>query len=75
MNLYQEQIMSVTGCSKEEVEQVEDIMRHDILHSTLDWLNKHQFDAAAKEAYKVFLILKEAPTKSFLLVDDALSQY
>lgn len=54
MTHYENSIIKATGCSESEVAQVEDIMRHTILHSTLDWLTAKQFDTAAKEAYDVF---------------------
>ena len=51
---YQNLIIESTGCTQEEVNKVEDHMRNDILHSTLDWLSKSQFKKAAKEAYEMY---------------------
>ena len=39
-----------------EVDEIEDIMRHDIFHSTLDWQTKEELEEAAVLAY---LALKE----------------
>ena len=33
--------------------QVEDIMRNDIFHSTLDWIGREQFMQGAREAYEL----------------------
>lgn len=41
-----------------DLARIEDIMRHDIVHSTLDWLSLDAFNKAAKDAFDVFLILK-----------------
>ena len=49
--MYNKLIQVAAGCSPEEAADVEEIMRHDIFHSTLDWVPKEQFDEAAKKAY------------------------
>ena len=54
---YSELIIKATNCKENEVKQVEDIMRNDIVHSTLDWLSPKQFYKAAKEAYEVYLFI------------------
>jgi hypothetical protein len=46
-------IQTATGCSREEVAEVENIMRHVIFHSTLDWQSRAQLVRAAKQAYAV----------------------
>ena len=58
MKTYQTMIIEATKCSVDEVSEVEDIMRNDVLHSTLDWLTLKQFNKAAKEAYEVYLYMK-----------------
>ena len=50
MSHYQQRIMLVTGCTSAEATQAEEIMRHDIFHSTLDWQPAKVFDHAAKVA-------------------------
>ncbi len=50
---YRKAIVEATGCAPEEAEDVEEIMRHDVFHSTLDWQTKKQFDAGARKAYKI----------------------
>ena len=59
MNQYHGLIVGYTGCSIDDVYEVEDIMRHDVVHSTLDWLTPEQFKRAAVTAYAV---LKELAT-------------
>lgn len=54
---YQKSIAEATGCTSEQVSEVEDIMRNDIVHSTLDWLSPKQFNKAAKEAYDLYIYL------------------
>lgn len=52
---YQESIIAATGCTPEEAPVLEEIMRHTIFHSTLDWQTKKQFDKGARDAYDVHL--------------------
>ena len=58
MKTYAESIIKYTNCKISEVKEVEEIMREDILHSTLDWLSKEQFKKVANEAYELYKILK-----------------
>ena len=51
--MYRRLIMEATGCSREEVEELEDIMRHDIFRSTLDWQTEAQLQSAARQAYRI----------------------
>lgn len=53
MGGYQKRIQEVTGCTDAEAQEVEDIMRHNIFHSTLDWQTPEQFDEGAQLAFKV----------------------
>lgn len=50
---YQKCIIDATGCKPEDANAIEELMRHEIFHSTLDWQSKEQFDAGAKEAYEL----------------------
>lgn len=50
MNNYRQMIVSATGCIPADAPVIEDIMRNDILHSTLDWLSRTDFDTVAREA-------------------------
>lgn len=54
---YEKNIMADTGCAESEVVLVEEIMRRDVLHSTLDWLTPDEFRRAALEAFAVFKML------------------
>jgi hypothetical protein len=51
---YQRQIMEDTGCSSEEAGMVEDVMREDVFHSTLDWQTREQFREGARKAWRLF---------------------
>lgn len=55
---YQRSIVKDTGCAPEEAPAVEDIMRNDIFHSTLDWQTAKQFRKGAREAYEVMQYLR-----------------
>jgi len=61
LSCYEKRIVADTGCTKSEVFLVEELMRRDVLHSTLDWLTPEQFRDAAIEAYSVFKELKRDP--------------
>ena len=51
--MYKNIIMLATGCTTEEAEDVEDMMRNDIFHSTLDWQTKEQLEEAARVAFRL----------------------
>ena len=55
--MYQQLIIKTLKCSNEAAIKVEDIMRNDIFHSTLDWQTKEQFVKGVKEAYELYLLL------------------
>lgn len=44
-------IQGVTGAPARDLALVENIMRDDIFHSTLDWQTREQLTAAAREAF------------------------
>lgn len=62
MSTYQRMIMEATGCTLAEAEDAEEVMRHDILHSTLDWVPRDLFNKAARLA--VAYLRGEAPLKT-----------
>lgn len=53
---YIELILAATGCSPNDAEAIEEIMRDVIFHSTLDWQTQAELESAAKTAY---LVLQE----------------
>jgi hypothetical protein len=57
---YTKIIVNATGCSLREADQVEEIMRDVIFHSTLDWQTREELEAAAKTAYAVLQELDES---------------
>lgn len=50
MNHYQKNIIRITGCKKEDAEEIENYKRDIVFHSTLDWQTKRQFNKGAKTA-------------------------
>ena len=60
MTVYQQIIKEATGCNNlEDIDEIEEIMRHDIFHSTLDWQTREQLKKAAKEGYAVLKELRK----------------
>jgi hypothetical protein len=51
---YQEQIIEILGCTPDEASLVEDIMRDEVFHSTLDWQSAAQFKRGAFKAWRMF---------------------
>ena len=51
---YREMIIEDTGCPPNEADMIEDIMRNEIFHSTLDWQTRAQLRKGAREAYDLF---------------------
>lgn len=50
MTSYQTEIIKILNCSERKAEEIEVIMREDILHSTLDWLSAEEFKKTVIEA-------------------------
>ncbi len=51
---YEKDIMDLLKFSHEEAIIVEDLMRNEVLHSTLDWLSESEFKKAARKAARIF---------------------
>jgi hypothetical protein len=49
---------AVPQAADADLYQIEEIMRHDILHSTLDWVPKVQFRKTARLAYEALLEIR-----------------
>jgi hypothetical protein len=56
--MYQKIIIEATGASEADAEEIEDIMRHDIFHSTLDWQTRKQLQDAARLGMKILSELR-----------------
>jgi len=57
---YKLAISKATGVTDpEELARIEDCMRQDIFHSTLDWQTARQFDRGAREAVELLAALDE----------------
>jgi hypothetical protein len=67
MKTHADFIMEATGCQREEVSKIYDVMRHGIFHSTLDWQTREQIDEAAVLAFSVIKAAKEEEQLTSLL--------
>ena len=57
--MYTDIISQATGVTdSDDLAVIEDIMRHDIFHSTLDWQTREQLSDAAIEANEVLKLAK-----------------
>ncbi len=54
LSSYQRKVLQQLGCTHEEALIIEDLMRTEILHSTLDWLSDAEFRKAAGQAGLLF---------------------
>ena len=50
MNHYQRLIREATGAPASDLGRIENIMREEVFHSTLDWQTREQLAGAAREA-------------------------
>lgn len=53
MDAYKQLIIEDTLCSHVDAEMIEDIMRNEVFHSTLDWQTREQFRQGARKAAKI----------------------
>lgn len=53
MSGYTKIIRETLGCSENRAAEVEEIMRHEIFHSTLDWQTREMLEQAARDADKI----------------------
>lgn len=51
---YEQLITEDLCCTPEEAGIVEDLMRTQVFHSTLDWQSREQLRDGAKEAFEIF---------------------
>ncbi len=55
---YQRLIAETLPCATAaQCAEVEDIMRHDLFHSTLDWQTREQLQDAAREAWHLLTVV------------------
>ena len=55
LTTYEERIAEATGASDNLLPILENIMREEVFHSTLDWQDDEQFTAGARRALRIFL--------------------
>lgn len=53
LGFYEKMIVTDTGCDLDDAHKIENIMRDDVFHSTLDWLSRAQFRRGAREAFEL----------------------
>lgn len=63
MNYYQKLIIETLNCTQSEAIEVEEIMREDIFHSTLDWQTKKQLQDSAKQGMEIYRELQHMNIK------------
>jgi hypothetical protein len=51
---YQAMVHEATGAPRHLLALLENIMRNDVFHSTLDWQTRAQFDRGARQAYTLY---------------------
>jgi len=51
---YEQLIIEDLSCTAEEAGIIEDLMRTQVFHSTLDWQSREQLREGAKEAFEMF---------------------
>ena len=60
LTYYQLEISRITKCTDiGEIEKIEETMRNDIFHSTLDWQSAEEFENGARDAVEVLIELGE----------------
>lgn len=62
MSPYQQVIVEATAASGKDAGYIEDIMRNDIFHSTLDWQSRAQLARGARVALKMLKIYRADPS-------------
>lgn len=60
LNCYEKHIIEVTRCSEAEAGIVEEMMRREIFHSTLDWQTVEEFEAGARVAFQALIEMRES---------------
>lgn len=63
-SLRHDMIIAATGCPETDAAEVEEIMRHTIFHSTLDWQTRAELELGAKQAYTVLKQLRSEEKQS-----------
>ena len=63
-SLYQSLIIEATGVREKDAGLIEEIMREDIFHSTLDWQSRAQFVRGAWEAVELLKAYRADPELS-----------
>lgn len=73
MSLYAETIKGAfprINLTDDDVREIEDVMRHTIFHSTLDWQTRKQLQAAARRAWQTICQLRKEAEFDFVGADE-----
>lgn len=69
---YDATISEATGVTDpEDLADIEDSMRHDIFHSTLDWQTKAQLMRGAREAWELVQLMRDPVALAAILGENA----
>lgn len=60
-SFYRALIIEATGIGEKDARFVEEIMREDVFHSTLDWQSRAQFVRGAREAVELLNAYRADP--------------
>jgi len=71
MTGYTDDIIEATRCSPEDAVMIEEIMRNEIFHSTLDWQSASEFRRAARKAAKILAADRDVYEEYFRLGREA----
>ncbi|MBI4376337.1 MAG: hypothetical protein HY549_07785 [Elusimicrobia bacterium] len=63
-SFYRSLVIEATGINEKEAGYVEEIMREDIFHSTLNWQSRAQFVRGAREAVEMLKAYRADPALS-----------
>jgi hypothetical protein len=67
---YAKTISEATGVTDaEDLADIEDCMRHDIFHSTLDWQTREQLKRGAREAWQLVQLMRDPAALEALGID------
>lgn len=67
LSFYQQLILKATNCQLSDCEEIEDYMRHTVLHDAcLDGLSREKFNTTARTAYKDILWMRTPEGKEYI---------
>lgn len=61
LSSYHQIIQEATGCAPEQLDDIEELMRDIIFHSTLDWKTRDELIDGAKQVFSILQDLDPLP--------------